>query len=260
VDDLAEWLEDFTQWLTDQLGDFFRGGDFYLPLPFTMLAYFTFAVTGALAGLRRGYDGIGVFILAGITAGGGGMIRDSLIISRGPAAMFTDSRYLVVVLVAVLSAWLFGRHVQRVNRAIAVIDALGLGAFAVHGVQRSLEAGLSIPAAIVGGTITAVGGGLLRDVLVREEPLLFKPGQFYALVAVAGCGTFLALTRTGWATPNVAAVLTIVMVFAFRMLAIRFNWRTSALQRLPVETAQGTRAPNEKKPTAETQRHAEENV
>ncbi len=222
------------QELRDLLSDFFRAeGEFQLPIQFSLLAYFTFGVTGALAGLRRGYDVIGVFFLAAITAGGGGLIRDGLLISGGPASILTDGRYLVVILVASILTHLFHRFVDRLNRAIAVIDALGLGAFAVHGVQNSLEAGLSVPAAILGGTITAVGGGLLRDILVREEPLLFKPGQFYALVAIGGSVMYVALCRWGWASPNRAALWTIVTVFAIRMLAIRFNWRTSALYRAP---------------------------
>jgi uncharacterized membrane protein YeiH len=204
---------------------------FDLPLSLTLLAYFTFGVTGALAALRRGYDVIGVLFLALITAGGGGIIRDGVLLSTGPTSLIADGRYLIVVLVAALLTSLFHRLVRRLSRTIAVIDSLGLGAFAVIGVDRTLDAGLGIPAAIVGGTVTAVGGGLLRDVLVREEPLLFKPGQFYALVAIAGCGLYVAQLEWGKTTPDEAAIITIVAVFVVRMLAIRFNWRTSALHR-----------------------------
>src|SRR5262245_35305284 len=206
---------------------------FELPAYFSLLAHFTFGVTGALAGLRRGYDVIGVVFLASITAGGGGLIRDGLLISRGPPSILTDAHLLLVVLGAALLTWIFHRFVDRFGRAIAVVDALGLGAFAVHGVQRSLEGGLSVPAAILGGTITAVGGGLLRDILVREEPLLFKPGQFYALVATGGCALFVALLRSGWTTPHQAGLVTVAAVFVVRMLAIRFNWQTTALYREP---------------------------
>src|SRR5262245_28840698 len=156
---------------------------FELPVTFSLMAHFTFGVTGALAALRRGYDVVGVLFLASISAGGGGLIRDGLLISKGPPAILTDPNLLLVVVVAALLTLVFQRYVARFGRLIAVIDALGLGAFAVHGVERSIEGGLSVPAAILGGTMTAVGGGLLRDILVREEPLLFKPGQFYALVA-----------------------------------------------------------------------------
>src|SRR5512145_414866 len=133
------------------LGQSFRmDGEFELPVAFTLLAYFTFGVTGALAGLRRGYDAIGVLFLATITAGGGGLIRDGLLISSGPATILTDGRALLVVLAAAVLTYLFEGHVDRLNRAIAIIDALGLGAFAVVGVERSLEAGLSVPASVLG--------------------------------------------------------------------------------------------------------------
>lgn len=207
--------------------------EFQLPDAFSLLAYFTFGVTGALAGLKRGYDFIGVFVLAVITAGGGGLIRDGLLISRGPTGLLTDPRYLGVVFAAGLLTLIFHRLVERMGKTIAVIDAVGLGAFAVHGVQICAQAELSLPAVILGGTITAVGGGLLRDILVREEPLLFKPGQFYALVAIGGCVLFLGLLRFEVTSPNRAALLTIGAVFAVRMLAIRFNWRTTALYRPP---------------------------
>lgn len=206
---------------------------FELPLPLTLFAYFTFGITGALAGMRRGYDAVGVVFLAIAAAGGGALIRDGLLLSSGPTPFLTDGRYLTIVLVAALVAYGFHRQIERMAHAIAVIDALGLGAFAVIGVQRVLDAGLEVPAALLGGMMTSVGGGLLRDILVREEPLLFKPGQFYALVALGGSCLYLALQRWTAATPDQAAIASIVLVFVVRMLAIRFNWRTSALYRAP---------------------------
>jgi uncharacterized membrane protein YeiH len=215
----------FPHWLTE----------FELPPAFSLLAYFTFGITGALAGVKRGYDVIGVTFLALITAGGGGLIRDGILISRGPPSILTDTSAMLAVLAAAIVTMLLHKHVERLARTIAFVDALGLGPFAVHGVQRSMEAGLSVPAVVLGGTITAVGGGLMRDILVREEPLLFKPGQFYSLVAILGCCLFVALLRLGWTTPNLAALITSVAVFVTRMLAIRFNWRTRALYRVPLD-------------------------
>lgn len=207
--------------------------EFQLPDSLSLLACFTFAVTGAMAGLKRGYDIIGVVVLAMMTAAGGGLIRDGLLISRGPSSLLVDARYLAVVLVAALLTLLFHRFVPRLNKAIAVVDALGLGAFAVYGVQVSLQAGLSLPAAVLGGTITAVGGGLLRDIVVRDEPLLFKPGQFYALAAIGACVLYVAFLRFEVLPANPAALVTIAATFAFRLLTIRFNWHTKALYREP---------------------------
>lgn len=213
-------------------------GAFDLPLWFTLLAFFTFGITGALAGMRRGYDIIGVTFLATITAGGGGVLRDGVLLSSGPASILLDPRNLLVVLGSVLLARVFYGFVERLGRAIALVDSLGLGAFAVLGVQKTLEAGLDAPAAILGGTITAVGGGLLRDILVREEPLLFKPGQFYALVAIGGSCLYIALLRWSVWPAEQSASVTIATVFVVRVLAIRFNWRTSALyrERAPEQT------------------------
>jgi uncharacterized membrane protein YeiH len=206
---------------------------FELPVPFSLLAHFTFGATGALAGIKRGYDVVGILFLSLITALGGGLIRDGVLISKGPATVLVEGSTIgVVVLAAVLSMILYSR-LDRLGKAIAIIDAIGLGAFAVYGVQRSLNAGLNTPAAIIGGTITALGGGILRDILVRVEPLLFKPGQFYGLVAILGCCMYAGLPKLGWVSHHEAAYITIVAVFVVRLLAIRFNWRTRAMGREP---------------------------
>ena len=205
-----------------------------LPDWFSMLAHFTFGLTGALAGLKRGYDIIGVTFMAVITAIGGGLIRDGVLISSGPASILQRGDLLLVVLAGAMLALFFGGIADRLGRVIAVIDAAGLGAFTVYGTQRSLAAGLSLPAAIMGGMITAVGGGLLRDILVREEPLLLKPGQFYALVALLGCCLYIGLPYFRHTTPQEAANITVVTVFVIRMLAIKFNWQTKALRAVPV--------------------------
>jgi uncharacterized membrane protein YeiH len=204
---------------------------FQIPIIFDLGATFVFGVTGALAALRRGYDVVGLFALAFASGVGGGLLRDGLFIQQGPPVLTTDGRYLVVILAAGLVGLLFLRWVHRFTKVIALIDALGLGAYAVVGVQKSIAAGLSIPAAVLVGVINAVGGGLLRDLLVRDEPLLLKPGQFYALAALGGCLLFVFLTvNLGMPAPR-AAINTIACTFVVRVLAIQFNWRTKSLYR-----------------------------
>ena len=168
-------------------------GQFTLPVQIDLAATFLFGLTGGLAALKRGYDVIGLFALVFVTAVGGGLIRDGIFIQQGPPAVTTDPGYIMVVVLACLGSVLFRGHVIRFNKIIAWLDALGLGAYAVVGVQKSLNAGLTEGAAILVGVINASGGGLLRDVLVRDEPLLFKPGQFYVLAAFAGCVLFALL-------------------------------------------------------------------
>jgi uncharacterized membrane protein YeiH len=207
---------------------------FQIPIIFDLGATFVFGITGALAALRRGYDVVGLFALAFASGVGGGLLRDGLFIQQGPPALTTDGRYLVAILAAGLVGLLFRRWVNRFTKVIALIDALGLGAYAVVGVQKSIAAGLSIPAAVLVGVINAVGGGLLRDLLVRDEPLLLKPGQFYALAALAGCVLFVLLTvRYGMPAPQ-AGLITVGCTFVVRVLAIEFNWRTKPLYRTDV--------------------------
>jgi uncharacterized membrane protein YeiH len=201
-------------------------GDFVLPIEIDLAATFLFGLTGALAAMKRGYDWIGLFALTFVTAVGGGLLRDGIFISQGPPAVTKDSRYIFVVLAAAVLGPMFRSHVIRFNKLIAWLDALGLGAYAVVGIEKSLNAGLSVAAAVLVGVINAVGGSVLRDVLVREEPLLFKPGQFYALAAIAGCLLFVLLSvRLHFETLR-AAFITIGATFSFRVLAIRFNWTT----------------------------------
>ena len=110
----------------------------------------------------------------------------ALLLQQGPAAVLTDGRYLLGVLGGGLIGAFFGRHLHRVRLVIELVDALGLGVYGMVGAQKSLAAGLPLVSVALVGCVNAVGGGVLRDVLVREEPLIFKPGEFYALAALAG--------------------------------------------------------------------------
>ncbi|MDP1581130.1 MAG: TRIC cation channel family protein [Candidatus Didemnitutus sp.] len=202
-------------------------GQFELPVFFDLGATFAFALTGALAGIKRGNDVVGVFALALVTGIGGGLIRDGLFLQGGVTPLLTNPAYIQVITVAAIAGIFFGSRMHHFSRPIAIVDALGLGAYAAFGVQKSLLAGLSAPAAVFVGTVNAVGGGILRDLLVREEPLVFKPGQFYLLTALAGAITFVfCATMLGW-TANQSAITAVVLTFVFRALTIAFNWRTA---------------------------------
>lgn len=202
-------------------------GNFALPALFDLGATFAFALTGALAGIKRHYDIVGVLALALVTGLGGGLIRDSVFLVQGPTPLLTNPHYVEAVVVASVCGVVLGARLHHFGRLIAVVDALGLGAYAVFGVQKALLAGLPPPAAILVGVVNAVGGGVLRDLLSREEPLVFKPGQFYLLIALGGAVFFVFATATlGW-TANRAALATIALTFVLRTLTIAFNWRTA---------------------------------
>ncbi len=199
---------------------------FDLPIWFDLGATFAFALTGALAAMRRGYDIVGLFFLALATGTGGALIRDGIFIQQGPPPIVTHAYYIEFVVAGALGGLMLGRRAQHFGRLIAIIDAIGLGAYACFGVQKALVAGLALPAAILVGVINACGGGLLRDIIVREEPLVFKPGQFYVLTALAGAVAFAYLSqKLAWSGTH-AALAAIVLTFVFRMLTIIFNWRT----------------------------------
>ncbi len=200
---------------------------FDLPVWFDLGATFAFSLTGALVAMQRRYDIIGLLFLALATGTGGALIRDGIFIQQGPPAMVTDPAYVWTALAGALGGWLLGKRAHHFGRLIAIIDAFGLGAYACFGTQKCLVAGLAVPAAVLVGLINACGGGLLREVLVREEPLVFKPGQFYVLTALAGASTFALLsTRLHWSNTH-AAFFAIALTFIFRMATILFNWRTS---------------------------------
>ena len=206
--------------------------EFHLPVWFDLGATFAFALTGAIAGIKRGYDIVGVFFLALATGLGGGLIRDGVFLPQtGSTALLTDPRYIGFVAAATIAGILFSKHVKRAQRVIAIIDAVGLGAYAAFGTQKALQAGLAVPAAILVGVINASGGGLLRDIITREEPLVFRPGQFYVLTALAGAATFVFLSVRLGVAATPAAIIAIAVTFVFRALTIVFNWRTSAIAR-----------------------------
>jgi uncharacterized membrane protein YeiH len=169
---------------------------FELPMGFELAAVFLFAVTGALLAIEQRYDVVGVFVLALLSAAGGGLVRDAFFLPQGPPVMLQDERYLYCVSLATLVCLVFGSYLSRFRLVFLLVDALGLGIYAVVGAQRALGFGLQpLPAAFV-GLASAVGGGVLRDVLTRKETLVFKPGEFYVLAAAVGMAVFLGLM--GW--------------------------------------------------------------
>ena len=166
-----------------------------LPLAFDLGATFVSGLAGALVAVRRQYDFVGVFALAFVTGLGGALVRDGIFLASGPPMAVRDSRYLLAVLSATLVALAIDQLNTPLARIVLVFDAVGLGVYAVVGADRSLAAGLGHLGAVLVGVVNAVGGGVLRDVLTREEPVLFKPGQFYATGAALGSALYVCIVR-----------------------------------------------------------------
>src|ERR671928_1442629 len=155
---------------------------------------FAFALNGALTALRVAQlDIVGVVTLGMITALGGGIIRDVLLDSLPPAT-FSDWRYLAVAAGGGLIAFVFGPHLERLNTPITVLDAAGLSLFAVTGASKALGAGLGPAQAVLLGAITGVGGGTVRDVLIRQIPSVLSSG-LYAIPALVGAAVLVGVSE-----------------------------------------------------------------
>jgi uncharacterized membrane protein YeiH len=206
---------------------------FLLPPFFDYSATFLWAISGAVLGARRGYAILGIITIALVSSTGGGLLRDGLFIQDGPPVLVRTPIYLWLIAAAVLIVMLFGGRVERLPgfaKGIVLIDALGLGAYAVVGMGRALAAGISLPGVVVVGMVNAVGGGILRDVLINAEPDMFKPGTLDQASALAGCLLFLGLTQALGLAQFWAAWITIAGVFGLRVLAIRFRIESRPLR------------------------------
>jgi uncharacterized membrane protein YeiH len=167
---------------------------------------------------------VGIAVLAEITALGGGVLRD-LLIGAVPPVAFRHVGYSVVPLLAVLIVLFWHPHLARIRRTILIFDAAGLGMFSVVGTEKALTYGLGpFPAALL-GVCTAIGGGILRDVLAQEIPnVLRRDSEIYAIAACLGAGLISVVDSLGWHPPGMS-VIAAALAFGLRLLALRYGWR-----------------------------------
>lgn len=187
-----------------------------------LLGIFVFAITGALVGVRKSLDVFGVLVLAVTTGLGGGFLRDVLIDATPPAAL-EDWRYLLVPVAAGALAFFYHPVLGRVERAVNVFDAFGLGLFCVTGALKALDYGLGPAPAALMGMLTGIGGGVVRDLLASRVPAVFR-GELYATPALAGAVVVVAGTHLDLPLGVVVATgggLCIV----WRLLAIWRHWQ-----------------------------------
>ncbi len=183
-----------------------------------------FALSGIIEAARKQFDLVGVVMVGFIAAFGGGTIRD-LLLDRRPF-FWVEQEFWVWVLIGVGFALPFffkARHIEFTERAMLVPDAIGLGAFAAGGTHLALDAGASPLIAVVMGVITAVVGGVLRDVLVNEVPRAFHDHQPYAVLGFAG-GWLVVLLGYLNLPENLDVLIGAVVIIALRLAAIKFGW------------------------------------
>ncbi len=196
-----------------------QGFDPALILFLNLAGTFVFGLSGGLAAVRARLDLFGVVVLAAVVGLAGGIIRDLLI--GTPPATFRDWRYLAAVAAAGAVCFFAGRAIERAERSITIFDALGLGLFAVTGATKALTFGLGPVQAILLGTITGVGGGMLRDVLLRQVPTVLREG-LYAIPALLGA-TVMVVAQEAGSTSPVFPVLGVLVCVAVRLFGVRYG-------------------------------------
>lgn len=194
-----------------------------------LVGIFVFGITGALVGVRKKLDVFGIQVLALVTGLGGGFLRDVLIGATPPAAL-ADWRYLAVPVVAGLMTFFLHPGIGRVERLVNVFDAAGLALFCVTGARKALDFGLSPLSAALLGTISGIGGGVIRDLLSGRVPVVLR-SEIYATPAFLGAGIVVLADAAHYDAAWVA-IAAAAVCFVIRLLAIRRGWN-APLPRVP---------------------------
>lgn len=182
---------------------------------------FAFAISGAAAARTRGLDWFGIVVVAFAVACGGGVLRD-LCIGAVPPAGLSDWRYLAVAVTAAFMTMATNAVVARLAHPVLLFDSLGLGLFAVTGAQKAMIWGHNAEVAVLLGLVTAVGGGVVRDVLLNRVPVILER-EIYALAALVGAGIEVAGQHLEW-FPRGRTWIALMACFTLRYLSLRYKW------------------------------------
>lgn len=197
-----------------------------------LLGTVAFAVSGVVAVAERNLDWFGALVVGAVTAVGGGTMR-GLILGDTPVFWIADEKYLLFALLGGLAAIPLVRHFDRddsrFERSVVLFDALGLSLFAVTGAQLTLELGFDGPTAVVCGILTGVGGGVIRDLLAGQHPLILR-SDIYATAALVGTALYVALAELTSIHQTPAMLIGAATIFTLRMVAYRKNWSLPSLK------------------------------
>jgi uncharacterized membrane protein YeiH len=188
----------------------------------SLLGTIVFAASGAMLGVRKGFDLLGVIVLGCVTAVGGGTLRDTLT-GNLPAVWFRDERYLWTAIIGAILGFVAYRRLERREAELEYLDALGLALFAATAAQTAVTLGFGALGVIFVGTVSGVGGGVIRDILAREVPRIFLPGELYASTAALGAlGVYLLSPVLD---ANAVLILGSSITFASRLAARHYRLR-----------------------------------
>jgi uncharacterized membrane protein YeiH len=195
------------------------GFDPTLILALNLAGTFIFGLSGGLAAVRAKLDLFGIIVLAAVVGLAGGVTRDLLI--GTPPATFRDWRYLAAAGAAGLVCFYARPALERIQRSVLVFDAVGLGLFSVTGATKALDFGVGAVPAVLLGAITGIGGGILRDVLLREVPTVLRH-DLYAIPALLGAAVLVAAQKSG-ATNPVFPVLAAALCIGVRLIGLKYG-------------------------------------
>lgn len=185
-----------------------------------ILGTISFAVSGAFLAMEKRLDPFGVLVLSFVTAIGGGTLRD-IMIGNLPVSWLTNSTATIVIFSSAVVTMFFGRYLKQLTTTLFLFDALGLGLFTIVGIKLGIEKDFSTGVCITLGTITACFGGVVRDVLLNNIPLLFRK-EIYALACISG-GLIYFLLRKMRIDGDLVTIICILLIFSIRILAVRFK-------------------------------------
>ena len=180
-----------------------------------------FAISGALTAIYKKLDLFGVYCIAFVTALGGGTVRD-VMIGRTPVGWMLDIDYVYIITTGFLLSIIFNRYLERLRISMFLFDTIGLGVFTLIGLEIGLEFGLSPVICVILGTLTATFGGVIRDILCNEIPVLFRK-EIYATLCIAG-GILFFLLQELQTQSDVISLIVAVFIISFRLIAFKYNW------------------------------------
>ncbi|MFA5557301.1 MAG: trimeric intracellular cation channel family protein [Flavobacteriaceae bacterium] len=186
-----------------------------------ILGTIAFAFSGALAGFNKRMDIFGIFVIAFVTAMGGGMLRD-ILIGNTPVIWMQDLTYLLVVTIGTVIALIFRKRLLYLRLSLFLFDTIGLGIFTIIGIEKGIEAGLHPLVCITLGTMTACFGGVVRDILCNDIPVIFRK-EIYATICILGGMVFFLLKEINL-TDDLIYLFTSLLIISLRLVVVKYKW------------------------------------
>lgn len=180
-----------------------------------------FTISGVLTAIQKKFDLVGSLVIGFVTALGGGTIRD-LLIGRFPVGWLNDRNYLFVILIGFVVAYVFKDRIIKLKKSMFLFDTIGIGLFTILGIETALEFGLNVEYCLILGVISACFGGIIRDVLTNEIPLIFRK-EIYATACFAGGFVYVVLKKYS-ALVDLNILISILIVILIKYFAIKKKW------------------------------------